>query len=166
MCDHIRIQIGRAADLVKQLRSNGSYRDEPTCPGVFGHGKAAIALYFGDGVAHVEEARDLLNKTIIAARTLSATFNDVPRGQGTSERIIIAPLPVKFPRRRANDHRGIGDARADDNVCATIQRLFDGPGAKVGVGRNDFIVRFRKSGSFVDINEGFAFGLIVSQVRN
>ena len=166
MCDHIRIQVGRAADLVQQLRGNGSNRDESTCPGVFGHGKAAIAFYLCDGIAHVEETRDLLDKTIIAARTLSAAFNDVACGQGASERIIIAPLPVKLPRRRANDHRGIGDARADDNVCATIQRLFDGPGAKVGVGRDDFVIRFGESGSFVEINEGFTIGLIVSQVRN
>ena len=164
MCDHIRIQIGRAADLVQQLRGNGSNRDESTCPGVFGHGKAPIAFYFGDGVAHVEETRDLLDKTIIASRTLSAAFNDVACGQGASERIIIAALPVKFPRGGANDHSGIGDARADDNVCATIQRLLDGPGAKVGVGRDDFIIRFRKSGSFVEINERFTIGLVVSQM--
>ena len=72
---------GRAADLVQQLRGNGSNRDESARPWVFGHGKAAIALYLGDGVAHVEETRDLLDKTIIAASTLSAAFNDVARGQ-------------------------------------------------------------------------------------
>ena len=62
-------------------------------PWMFGHGKAAIALYLGDG-EHVEEARDLLDKTVIAARTLSAAFNDVPAV--ASERIIMLRCQSNF----------------------------------------------------------------------
>ena len=94
---------------------------------MFGDGEGAVGLDLGDGVADVAEARDLLKESVVAAAALRAALDDVPGGERAGQRVIIVALPAELPRRRTDHQRRVGDARADDDVRASIQRRLDPP---------------------------------------
>ena len=120
MGNDIRIQIGWRTNFIQQLRLDSTHRYQPPSAWMLGDPKITIRLNLGNGVAHIMETRHFLKKCIVTAGCLRATFDNMTCGKGTSERIVILPLPVEFPGGGTNDHRRVGDPRADHHISTQI----------------------------------------------
>ena len=106
-------------------------------PGVLGDDRGAVGGDLGDGepgVVAAVDPRNLGEEREVAAGGLGAAFDDVARGDGTGECVVVRAGPAEVGGGRADDHRGVGDAAGDDDIGPGVQAFDDAPGTEVGVG--------------------------------
>ena len=71
----------------------------------------------------------------VAAGRLNPAFDDVARGHGTGETVVIVAGPAEVRGGRPDDDRCVGHPAGDDDVGAAFEAVDDAPRAEVGVGR-------------------------------
>ena len=93
------------------------------------------------GKAQAREIGDVLEAGIgeVAAGDLPGALQQVADDRAAPEPGPVLHRPAELVDLRRQEHRRIGRAAGDDDVGAARQRFHDGPGAEVGVGRDELV---------------------------
>ena len=152
--DHdVRVEVVVATDLVEELGSHGVLGDDATARRVLGHDGGAVRPEFSDGHAGETEVGILGEEREVAAGGLGPALDDVARDDRAGQLVQVGGRPAELPRRWANEQRRVGHPRADDDVGAELEGPHDRPGAQIGVGRQDALLRELQGLACVNVHQ-------------
>ncbi len=93
---------------------------------------------------------------IVSPGGLRAALDHVTGDDGTGQGVPVGLRPPVVPGGRPHHQRGIGHSRADHHVGTRSERLDDGPGTEIGVGRDHLARCFVKVVCGVQVGQGVA----------
>ncbi len=162
----VGVRILGTADLVEELRGDGTDRHDAARAGMLGDDEAAVGAHLRDREPRMAEVTHLFEKGVVPAGALRATLDDVAGDDAGGEAVPVVALPPEAPRRRAEGQRGIGDARADHEIGTALERRDDAPRPEVRVRAQDRLRQRAERRAFVEVRELLAARLQLAELRH
>ena len=144
---HIRREVvGGIVHLVEHLLLHGLQRDRAAGARHLGDHHAAIGIHLGNRECKIPGLGNILETRVrkVASGDLRAAFHQVPNGAACTNLFVIERIPAELIHHRCNEQRRVGHAARHHYLRTVFERLHDGLGAHIGLGRNQRV--FQRGG--------------------
>ncbi len=167
--DNVGRDVGlRVAHFVEKLFFNGLDVHTPAGAVVLGYDELAARPGLDDRKADACHVRDRVPLELtVAARGLSAAFDDVAGDRSGRDEVPLVELPAELVHQRSKRQARIGQPAANNDACTAVESLDQAAGTEIDVRRLNLVANGRERFAGVHVGDlNAAFGKFIKPRKN